>query len=300
MFKKQVQRLTIGDTLGEDIYNQNEIIIKKGTVLNLNQILLIQLLGYHEVNVYEAPEVDKFKTVPVFSSIEYELRRAQFQKFLSLHNENERYITLIINKNDYRDLVDLFTDILSQPETECILSALNTWDPYSYEHSLDAFIIGTLWLKQFQIKNIEEIATGFLLHDIGKIYTPREILQKPGCLNCKEYQNVQMHTTAGYELLKEWHFSNRICKIALLHHLGMDGSGYPIQNKMDEIPFEVRLMSIVDVFSALTLERPHRKAYNLYEAIKIIQSEQKKFGADLLDEFIDRLEFIVKRKRLKH
>lgn len=283
--------LTVGDILSEDICNNDEIVFKKGTVLNMNQIVKIQLLGYREVEVYDVPSLQLSNTSPSSpTSLEQEKIKRQFQNFLLSQNQKRRYTALINNEKDYSYLVDLFTSILSLHAVESILSSLNTWDWYSYEHSLDVFIIGSLWLKHLQMKNIEEIATGFLLHDIGKLHTPREILQKKGSLNFKEYENVQLHTTYGYDLLKKWRFADTICQIALLHHIGMDGSGYPTSNKNNQgVPFEVRLMTIVDVFSALTLDRPYRKAYALEQALKIIKNEQDKFDLDLLHDFFKRL-----------
>ncbi|HIP92593.1 MAG TPA: HD domain-containing protein, partial [Thermotoga sp.] len=120
------------------------------------------------------------------------------------------------------------------------------------------------------------------LHDIGKIKVPKEILNKPGPLNPKEWEIVKKHVTWGGELLGS---DKRIAiarNIALYHHERWDGSGYPFGLSDDEIPIEAQIVGLVDVYDALRSKRPYKNALSHKDALTIIFSNSSKFNPYLL------------------
>ena len=105
---------------------------------------------------------------------------------------------------------------------------------------------------------IETLRVAGNLHDIGKISVPGEILNKPGRLTPEEYEQVKIHPEAGFEILKGIPFHGPVAEIVLQHHERYDGSGYPRGLKGDEAMLEARILSVADIYEALTSDRPYR------------------------------------------
>jgi PAS domain S-box-containing protein len=113
-----------------------------------------------------------------------------------------------------------------------------------------------------------------LVHDIGKIAIPAEILTKPGRLTQVEYQIVQMHSARGYEILKDVDFPLPIAEIIYQHHERLDGSGYPRSLKEDEILPEARILAVADVLESMASHRPYRPALGIDAALKEIEDHR--------------------------
>ncbi len=113
------------------------------------------------------------------------------------------------------------------------------------------------------------------LHDIGKIYLPTEILNKPGQLSGSEYSSIMNHPQVGYDILKEIEFPWPIAQIVLQHHERMDGSGYPFGHEGDEIMLEARILGVADVVEAMSSERPYRQALGIEKALEEISRENR-------------------------
>lgn len=123
-------------------------------------------------------------------------------------------------------------------------------------------------------KDAFSIATAAFFHDIGKTHIPDHILNKPGKLTKEEFACLKTHTTSGYTILRQYN-SSIMClsaEIALLHHERLDGQGYPCGIAGSSISLPVRLVTVADVFDALTSERAYRTAWPVSEALAYIHN----------------------------
>ena len=130
------------------------------------------------------------------------------------------------------------------------------------------------------------------MHDIGKIGIPDYILKKPGRLTPAEWQEMQKHTIYGYEILKDSpsKYLQLGSVIALAHHEKFDGTGYPDGLSGDRIPIEARIVTVADVFDALTSLRPYKEAWAVEQALELLASERGQiFDPECIDAFLQNL-----------
>ena len=137
---------------------------------------------------------------------------------------------------------------------------------------------------------LEQIRRGAILHDIGKMGVPDYILLKPGKLTDEEYEIIKKHPVYSYEMLSSIPFLKPALDIPYSHHENWDGSGYPQGLKGEQIPFAARMFALIDVYDALTSDRPYRKAWKKEDALAYIQEQSGiKFDPNLVPKFLEML-----------
>ena len=176
----------------------------------------------------------------------------------------------------------LAREISKTPSVMFSLERVRTWDEYSYVHSLNvALLSGFLATVLFRgdVRAVELLTIGGLLHDLGKAVIPREILNKPGSLDAGEYEIVKRHPAEGERLARASGVQDeRILSLVMTHHERWNGTGYPSKLKGEDIPFLGRITAVADVFDALTSRRVYKEAYTNNRAIGTILCEtQHKF-----------------------
>jgi HD-GYP domain-containing protein (c-di-GMP phosphodiesterase class II) len=177
-------------------------------------------------------------------------------------------------------------------------------EQYLYGHSIDVAIISLIFAQHLgmNIEELSEFGLGVLLQDIGMRQVEPSILNNPTKLNKNEFDIIKKHTDIGYQILQETgQVSDETCLLALLHHENYNGSGYPYGLKRDNISNYVKISRIVDVYAALTSDRPYASAVTYDEACTIMKENMKGlFDTELLDNFIDFLksEKIVTDKKV--
>lgn len=145
-------------------------------------------------------------------------------------------------------------------------------------------------------RKLEHIKRGAILHDIGKIGIPDDILVKPGKLNEEEWELMKNHPLIAYELISEIDFLLSSIAIPYCHHEKWDGSGYPQGLRADAIPIEARIFSIVDVWDALVHPRVYKSAWTEEEVLSHIRAQAgKHFDPDIVNVFLDNYEDIKSR-----
>jgi len=138
---------------------------------------------------------------------------------------------------------------------------------------------------------IVHIRRGALLHDMGKMGIPDEILQKPGPLSDEEWTVMRRHPQYAYQMLSNIKYLKEAIVIPYYHHERWDGSGYPHKLKGDDIPLHARLFAVVDVWDALSSDRPYRKRMPHHEVVEYLKKEASRlFDPDIVKKFISLLE----------
>lgn len=136
----------------------------------------------------------------------------------------------------------------------------------------------------FDTDRIDGLRLGAMIHDIGKISIPAEVLNRPGKLSDLEFELIKTHAQAGYDIIKDVDFPWPVANMVRQHHERLDGSGYPQGLKGDEICLEARIIGVADVVDAVSAHRPYRPARGIEKALEIIKAER---GETMDSEAVD-------------
>ncbi len=123
-----------------------------------------------------------------------------------------------------------------------------------------------------------DIGIAGLLHDIGKLRISTCIHERnEGAMNIEEMGYLRMHSSLGFDILRQQGYPDGICKMVLYHHENYDGSGYPYNLMRDDIPLGARILRVCDVFAALSSDRPYREAFSFERATEMMIDEVREF-----------------------
>jgi putative nucleotidyltransferase with HDIG domain len=150
-------------------------------------------------------------------------------------------------------------------------------DPYTSGHQLRVSRLSCQIAEHMGLSAdmIDGIRIAGLLHDIGKISVPVEILIKPGKITKEEFNIIKEHPRIGYNILKEIEFPWPVAKIVFQHHERVDGSGYPLELQGEEILLEAKIIAVADIVEAMSSHRPYRPAFGLDKALDEINQQRE-------------------------
>jgi PAS domain S-box-containing protein/putative nucleotidyltransferase with HDIG domain len=153
---------------------------------------------------------------------------------------------------------------------------VETRDPYTAGHQDKVARLAAAIAKKMNLQDeaIRGIQMAGVIHDIGKMYIPADILSKPSKLSSIEMQLINTHSQAGYDIMKDVEFPWPVARIILEHHERMDGSGYPYGRSNNDILLEARIIAVADVVDAMASHRPYRPALGLENALKEIEENK--------------------------
>ena len=189
-------------------------------------------------------------------------------------------------RNHLEDLVDERTAALKESEKKLRTSLLESItalaamvemrDPYTAGHQRRVAQLSVAIAKELQLstEQIEGIHLASVVHDVGKIRVPAEILSKPGKLTALEFGLIKEHSQNGYEILKSIDFPWPIAQIVLQHHERLNGSGYPNALKGDQILIEAKILAVADVVESMKSHRPYRAGLGIEVALNEISSNK--------------------------
>ncbi|HHU70387.1 MAG TPA: HD domain-containing protein [Thermoanaerobacterales bacterium] len=149
-------------------------------------------------------------------------------------------------------------------------------DPYTAGHQKRVAMIAQAIAREIGLPedHVQSIWVASLIHDVGKIRVPSDILSKPGRISKAEFELIKEHPKTGYEILSKIEFPWSVADIVLQHHERMDGSGYPQGLKGDDILLASRIVGVADVVEAMTYHRPYREALGLNAALDEIKKNK--------------------------
>jgi len=149
-------------------------------------------------------------------------------------------------------------------------------DPYTAGHQRRVTLLSYAIAQEMGIKKdkLEGIRMAAMIHDIGKIYVPSEILSKPSKLTEAEFQIIKTHPQVGYDILKNIEFPYPVADIVLQHHEKLDGSGYPQGLSGKDILQEAKILCVADVVEAMSSHRPYRPALGMEKALAEIKAKR--------------------------
>ncbi len=187
-------------------------------------------------------------------------------------------------------LGDLARHLGQATEVTLILASLRAHDSYTYDHSINVGLLSIALAKAIGWKgsDLTDFGVAALIHDVGKLYTPLEVLNKPGRFTPQEWVVMKRHPTDGAEILREAGVGNELAPlIAVEHHTNPDGTGYP------PLPYEKlhtgsKIVKIADCYDAFTTIRPYRSQARPFEVLKMLSKQAgTQFDADLVEVFCD-------------
>lgn len=193
-----------------------------------------------------------------------------------------------------RDAVsEILLKVLENETVMLQVTGIRDIDNYTFLHSVDVCIYSTMIGKKmgFGRELLMTLGMGAILHDIGKCKVPIEILRKPGRLSVSEFEQMKLHTVHGSEIIRNsYGLSSSMANIAFQHHEKWNGSGYPLGITSDSIDLMARIVSLVDVYDALTSDRVYKKKELPHIAAEYIKDNANTlFDPFIVDLFINNI-----------
>ena len=189
-----------------------------------------------------------------------------------------------------RQLVEDISDSISRnPGAIISLARLKTADDYTYMHSVAVCAMMVALAKQLGLDDAQTRSCGMagLLHDLGKVAMPTDVLNKPGKLTDAEYAVMQTHPTEGFKMLKASPNVDMVAQdVVLHHHEKMDGSGYPEGLKGDEISLYAKMGAVCDVYDAITSNRPYKTGWDPAESLRKMAEWTGHFDKKVFQAFV--------------
>lgn len=298
MKKIAVTDLVPGMITAEDVLTYDaKMIVPKDIVLTENIITRLEGYSIYYINIQDEIATDFYNTVASshlpqdakdnISSKEKIKNSVQFQHFCHDFNKCAEHFRDNLMATLYRnepfktnELVNEALQLLYEDNSSVsifdMLLNLKNEDDSVYAHCIDVALISNMlakWLHFSESDQIMATACG-LFHDVGKFILPSGILRKPGKLTSEEFEIIKTHTIEGFHLLSKYdNIPIQIKNAALMHHEKCDGSGYPYGLHGDEIDKFAKIITIADIFDAMTSERVYRKAMCPFTVIKSFEDE---------------------------
>jgi diguanylate cyclase (GGDEF)-like protein/putative nucleotidyltransferase with HDIG domain len=226
---------------------------------------------------------DKAKdSIELFKSADDALYRAKFFD----KNRVESYTSILDELKI--DTEDEHIDIITSIKT--LISVINAKDKYTYGHVERVVIYSRLLADKLELneKDKKDLIYGAYMHDIGKINIPKEILNKNMPLTKEEWEIMKQHSINGVEIVKSVESLKEIIPLILHHHERYDGKGYPDNLKGNEIPYLVRMLTVVDCFDAMTSSRPYNKRKTYKEALEELKRcSGTQFDKGIVNAFVE-------------
>jgi len=281
--KIKTKELTSEMLVAKDIYAEELLIVPAHTKTTPRMVAKLEMYGIRSVDVYlegQEPEEETVAEDSMESYLESVKKSPEFQKFHHhydnvVDNMEEQFNNILKHSADVDEdrLLGQVDYLLDQSDNSYhmfdMLQCMREYDDYTFSHCMNVGVISSMlarWMK-FSENDIATATLCGLLHDIGKLQIPDEILNKPDKLTPPEYEEIKKHTVYGYNILKDKDIDMHIKLAALEHHEKCDGTGYPYQKLGGLIDPFSKIVAIADVYDAMTAKRVYRDPLCPFEVI---------------------------------
>ena len=306
MFSMSLDSVETGMRVGKPVYSEDgQLLVGRGLILNNYFISSLKNRGISSIYIFDKDtddiiprdnisEVVRGATIKDLKSLFGDLEDTIVKE---MKNESMDAITDAVNSTQFMNTfaqnpafqklqsdVNNIVDELINGEMTLGLNSIKTYDSYTFQHSIDVAIVSIMIGRKVGLptKRLRELGVGCLLHDMGKVFIPIEIVNKPDKLTDEEYEIMKMHPNLGYELAKG------VVSIGILpphvafqHHEKQDGTGYPrglkgnnrliISKESRTIHLYGSITAVADVYDAMGSDRPYRKAMSPDKVISIMK-----------------------------
>lgn len=289
MKRVKTSLLVPGMVVAKDVHNANNIlVVTKDTVLSDENITK---LAFHSIySVYVKEEVVAIPSNPAVQQIYAKSKVKDTEEFKAFKAGYEKEVkqlevtfqNIISQQSQVIGISELCKQATSMLEDARggihlfdILHNLRDYDDSTFNHCMNVALICNVFADWMKMSSMEkEIATVCgLLHDIGKLRIPDQIVKKPSKLTNEEYDIIKTHPMEGYNILFESRFNRSVQNAALMHHERYDGSGYPLGLKGNQIDKFAKMVAIADVYDAMTAARVYRGALCPFKVIEMFEKE---------------------------
>jgi len=246
--------------------------LRKGVQLNSLLITRIKQLGFQGVYIIDDLSQDIEVANVISDTLKYKAKADIQALYISIQNKTE---TRTMSQLDLisKVITDIVDEILYNRKLMVNVVDLRTFDDYTFSHSVNVAVLSVVMGTVLGLtrSRLNALALGALVHDIGKVFIDRKVINKPGRLNAEEFTEMKTHSEKGFNFLKTHSQVNeQSLKVVLLHHEQYNGNGYPYGLSGEQIDFFGRIVCVADVYDALISDRPYRSAMLPSDAMEYI------------------------------
>jgi putative nucleotidyltransferase with HDIG domain len=283
IIKVRLSELVAGDIIAKEVYsNTGSILVKKN--LEVSDSIIQKLFkSYNDyIFVYRKVSDENYSyNININQIIVKEVEDiidATAQKFLK-------------QNKDINQIKKVLLEILNSEHITKLLIPIRPMGENVFNHSINVALYALLVGKEMHMpyNRLKVLGTAALLHDIGMQKVPKDIIYKAQSLNEAEKQILQMHPRYGFEILQQKNnFNLEITSIVLQHHERYDGNGYPNNLKNDRIHQMAKIISMCDIFDALTSDRPYRQKFEKNESIEyLLRAGENNYSSEMIQGLVN-------------
>ena len=281
-----------GMILGDNLYNNyGDLMLTKGTYLTQEYVRAIERLQYNGVYI----EDDISKDIQIINIINDSVRAQTVKgiKDIFIHCEKGSPKVKTDIKAAKLQIEKIVDEIFSNKHLMVNMIDMKVFDDYTYYHSVNVAVLSIVLGVAMDMDRDELCHLGFaaLLHDIGKVFINKDILNKGGKLTPSEFEEIKTHSLLGCNHIKKGYGVSNSSYMGILdHHEKYEGGGYPNNLKGDKISRYGRIIAVADVYDALTSDRPYRKALLPSDAMEyIMASTMSQFDPKIVEAFVRKI-----------
>lgn len=281
-----LNRIIPGMIVTQDIFSKsNEKLASKNTIINAKMLNSLKLHSIQQIPVLIPPSLaDRVQTDTHVNKLRDSLEFKKFKRSYLNTTENVKSLFSDMTGSAAKNITpDKILEGVSPLLAECensmhtfdMLHCMRDFDDLTYVHSLNVSLIChsiAAWLN-FNEEDTRLVTVAGLIHDIGKIKIPEEILKKPSKLTDDEYRIMKAHTILGSQIISGTNLDPRIKDAVLSHHENYDGSGYPYGKRGDEIHSFTKIVTLADVYDAMTANRVYREGICPFDVVATLEEE---------------------------